>query len=120
VCDGGKMVIADYSSGKVLGLAAIGDSPDAAGFDSKRGLAFSSNGAGDGSLSVIAADKAGFPTVQTLKTTRGARTMAYDAATGRVFLAAAKYGPVPAPTATMPRPRPAVIPDSFEIIVIGP
>ncbi len=60
VCDGGKMVVVDYESGKVLGLAAIGDSPDAAGFDPKHDLAFSSNG-GDGTLTVVDADKARIP-----------------------------------------------------------
>ena len=60
VCDGGKMAVVDYESGKVLGLAAIGDSPDAAGFDPKHGLAFSSNG-GDGTLTIVNAEKPGFP-----------------------------------------------------------
>lgn len=116
VCDGGKMAVLDYQSGKLLGLAAIGDSPDAAGFDSKRELAFSSNG--DGTLTVVAAGKPGFPTAQSLKTARGARTMAYDAATGRVYLVTAQFGPAPAPTASSPRPRPTILPDTFEVIVI--
>ena len=75
VCDGGKMAVVDYDSGKVLGLAAIGDSPDAAGFDPKHGLAFSSNG-GDGTLTVVDSGKPGFPALQTVKTEKGARTMA--------------------------------------------
>src|SRR5271168_1645490 len=52
VCNGGKMAVVDYDTGKVLGLAAIGDSPDAAAFDPKHALAFSSNG-GDGTLTII-------------------------------------------------------------------
>jgi len=119
VCDGGKMVVVDYGSGKVLGLAAIGDSPDAAGFDSKRRLAFSSNG-GDGTLTIVEADKPGFPALQTVKTAKGARTMTLDAFTGRVYLVTAQFGPAPAPTADMPHPRPSVVPDSFEIIVVKP
>ncbi len=117
VCDGGKMVIVDYSTGKVLGLAAIGESPDAAGFDPKHGLAFSSNG-GDGSLTIIDANKAGFPVLQTVATAKGARTMALDASTGRVYLATAQFGETPAPTAAMPHPRRSVVPDTFEIIVV--
>jgi YVTN family beta-propeller protein len=117
VCDGGKMAIVDYQSGKVLGLASIGDSPDAAGFDPKHGLAFSSNG-GDGTLTIVEAEKPGFPLLQTVKTEMGARTMALDASTGRIYLVTAQFGAAPAATDAMPHPRRSVVPDSFEIIVV--
>src|ERR1700678_1358879 len=117
VCDGGKMAVVDYDAGKVLGLAAIGDSPDAAAFDPKHGLAFSSNG-GDGTLTIVDSSKPGFPVVQTVNTEKGARTMALDVSTGRVYLVTAQFGPAPAPTAEMPHPRRSVVPDSFEIIVV--
>jgi YVTN family beta-propeller protein len=116
VCDGNKMSVVDTKSGKELALPAIGDGPDAAGFDAKRQLAFSSNG--DGTLSVVDA-KNGYKTVQTLPTQKGARTMSYDSATDRIYLSAAEYGPAPAPTATSAHPRPAIIPDSFTIVVVG-
>jgi YVTN family beta-propeller protein len=117
VCDGGKMAVVSYDSGKLLGLANIGDSPDAAGYDPKNNLAFSSNG--DGTLSVIDTKQADFPTVQTIQTSRGARTMAFDSTNGRIFLSSAKFGPAPAATTTTPRPRPTVIPDSFEVLVLS-
>jgi YVTN family beta-propeller protein len=117
VCDGGKMAVVDYESGKVLGLAAIGDSPDAACFDSKHGLAFSSNG-GDGTLTVVDAGKAGFPVLQTVKTAKGARTMALDESTGRIYLVTAEFGPPPTPTEAMPHPRRSVVPNTFQIIVV--
>ncbi len=117
VCDGNKMAVVSYATGKVLGLAAIGDSPDAAGYDAKRDIAFSSNG--DGTLRVVDAGKTDFPVLQTLKTAKGARTMAYDASTGRIFLPTAQYGPAPAPSATVPHPKPAVVPDSFTILVVS-
>ena len=116
VCDGRKMAIVDYQSGKVLGLASIGDSPDAAGFDPKHGLAFSSNG-GDGTLTIVDAEKPGFPVLETVKTEAGARTMALDASTGRIYLVTAQFG-APAATDAMPHPRRTVVPDSFEIIVV--
>jgi YVTN family beta-propeller protein len=115
VCDGGRMAIVDYSSGKLLGVASIGDSPDAAAFDAKDGLAFSSNG-GDGTLSVIDTTKPGFPTVQSLKTAKGARTMALDTSTGRIYLVTSKFGAAPA--AVTPHPRPAILPGSFEVFVV--
>lgn len=117
VCDGGKMAIVDYESGKVLGLAAIGDSPDAAGFDPRHELAFSSNG-GDGTLTIVDAGKPGFPVLQTVKTEKGARTMALDASTGRVYLVTAEFGPPPPATETMPHPRRSVLPDTLQIIVV--
>jgi DNA-binding beta-propeller fold protein YncE len=117
VCDGDKMAILDYRMGKLLGLAAIGDSPDAAAFDVQHGLAFSSNG-GDGTLTIVDTSKAGFPALQTLKTAKGARTMALDASTGRVYLVTAQFGATPVATAATPHPRPSLVPDSFEMIVV--
>jgi DNA-binding beta-propeller fold protein YncE len=118
VCDGGKMAIVNYETGNLLGLASIGGSPDAANFDPKHAVAFSSNG-GDGTLTVVDTKKPSFPTLQSLKTAKGARTMAFDATTGRVYLVTAQFGPAPAATATMPHPRPSILPDTFEIIVVG-
>jgi DNA-binding beta-propeller fold protein YncE len=117
VCDGGKMAIVDYKTGKVIGLASIGDSPDAAAFDPNHHLAFSSNG-GDGTLTIVDTSKNSFPTLQTLKTAKGARTMALDASTGRIYLVTAQFGPAPAATASTPRPRPTIVPDSFEVLVV--
>ncbi|MEG9430704.1 YncE family protein [Terriglobus sp. ADX1] len=117
VCDGKKMAVSDFADGKLIGLASIGDSPDAAFFDPKTRLAFSSNG--EGTLSIVDTSKPGFPTVQTVTTVKGARTMAYDAITGKAFLSAAQYGPAPAPTTAAPHPRPTVLPGSFEIVVVS-
>lgn len=116
VCDGKKMGVVDADSGKQLASPAIGEGPDAAGFSDKHQLAFAS--AGDGTLTIIdtAHDN---KVLQTLATERGARTMAYDPSTDRVYLVTAKFGPRPEPTAAMPRPRPSVLPNSFEVIVVG-
>jgi YVTN family beta-propeller protein len=117
VCDGKKMGVVDSNTGKVLATPAIGDGPDAAGWDAKHKLAFSSNG--DGTLSIINAKAAGYPSVEELPTQKSARTMAYDAATDRIYLVAAEFGPAPAPTAAVPHPRPRVIPDTFTVLVVG-
>jgi DNA-binding beta-propeller fold protein YncE len=116
VCDGKKMAVTDYLSGKVLANPSIGDSPDAAGFDAKNGLAFSSNG--DGTLTVIDAKDPGYKVLQTVPTQKGARTMSFDAGNGRVYLVTAELGPRPAPTEANPRPRPPVLPGSFQILVV--
>jgi YVTN family beta-propeller protein len=116
VCDGGKMAVVSAESGKVLGLASIGDGPDAGGFDPAGQLAFSSNG--EGTLSVIDA-RPDYATLQTLPTQKGGRTMAYDEKTDRIYLSVAEYGATPAATAAAPRPRPALVPDTFSILVVG-
>ena len=117
VCDGGKMAVVDANTGKTLATASIGEGPDAARYDATRKFAFSSNG--QGSLTVVDASKPGYPVVQTLPTQAGARTMTLDPETGRIYLATAAFGERPAPTATNPRPRPAIAPGSFTILVVG-
>lgn len=117
VCDGGKMAVVDANSGKTVANPAIGEGPDAARYDSKRKLAFSSNGGG--TLTVIDAGRNSYPAVQNLATQRGARTMTLDENTGRIYLATATFGERPAPTAENPRPRPSIVPGSFTILVVG-
>jgi YVTN family beta-propeller protein len=118
VCDGKVMAVTDAVSGKQAALVPIGEHPDAAGYDQKRGIVFSSNG--EGTLSVVRQDSPDrYSVVQTLPTQRGARTMALDAATGKVYLATAEFGTAPPATAEQPHPRPALIPDSFVLLVVG-
>jgi len=119
VCGGSKtMGIVDADSGKVAASVPIGSGPDAAGFDPGTGLAFSSNG--EGNLTVVQRDGPDqYSVAETVPTQRGARTMALDAKTHKVFLSAAEFEPAPAPTADQPRPRPKMVPNSFLILVVG-
>jgi DNA-binding beta-propeller fold protein YncE len=118
VCDGKVMAVTDSNNGKQIALVPIGEHPDAAAFDAKRATAYSSNG--EGTLSIIrqgSADR--YSAVANLPTQRGARTMALDASTGRIYLATADFGPAPPPSADQPHPRPAPIADSFVLLVVG-
>ncbi len=118
VCDGKVMAVTDSTNGKQVALVPIGEHPDAAAYDAKRGLVFSSNG--EGTLSIIRQDSADKYTVaDTLATQRGARTMALDEASGKIYLVTADFGPAPAATAEQPRPRPTMLPDSFVVLVVG-
>ena len=118
VCDGKVMAVTDAVNGKQVALVPIGEHPDAAGYDQKRGLVYSSNG--EGTLSVVHQDSADrYSVVQSLPTQRGARTMALDAATGKVYLVTSDFGPAPPATAEQPHPRPAMMPDSFVVLVVG-
>ncbi|MCU1324296.1 MAG: beta-propeller repeat protein [Acidobacteriaceae bacterium] len=117
VCDGKKMAVTSADSGKVLKLVEIGDGPDAAGYDANNQVAFSSNG--DGTLTVVDAKGSDYKVIQNVETPKRARTMSFDAGTGRIYLLAAEYGPAPAATAAVPKPRPTVVPGSYSVIVVG-
>jgi YVTN family beta-propeller protein len=117
VCDGGKMAVVDANTGKTVANPAIGEGPDATRYDAKRKLAFSSNGGG--TLTIVDASKPTYPVLQNLDTQKGARTMTLDWVTGRIYLATAEFGERPAPTTANPHPRPAIVPGSFTILVVG-
>ena len=124
VCDGGKAVVSSTSTDAVLGTAPIGNGPDAAAFDPATGLAFSSNGQ-DGTLTVLretgtpvsGADLGGtYAAVQAVPTQAGARTMALDTKTHRVFLVTATPDPVNPGEGR----RRNYVPGSFTLLVVGP
>ncbi len=118
VCDGKVMAITSADTGKVVATAPIGEGPDADRYDAKRGLAFSSNGQ-SGDMTIVDVKGSQPKVVQTLATAPGARTMALDEMTGKVYTVTAKFGPKPEPSASNPRGRPAPLPGSFEVIEIG-
>jgi YVTN family beta-propeller protein len=117
VFDGGKMAVVDAHTGKQLASPAIGDGPDATRYDAAHHLVFSSNGSG--TLTIIDAGNSMYPVRQTLPTQPGARTMTLDEKTGRIYLATAQFGARPAATAENPHPRPAIVPGSFTVLVVG-
>jgi len=117
-CSNKTMAMMDATSGKLLATAPIGGGVDANGFDPGTGLAFSSNG--EGTLTVAKADPAGrLEVLLNVATQRGARTMAVDEKTHRIFLVTAEFGPPPSPTADQPHPRPSQVPGTFTILVVG-
>lgn len=118
VCGNKKMTVMNAATGKVVADVPIGSGPDAAAFDPDTNLTFSSNG--EGTLTIIHEDSADkYSVVENVTTQRGARTMALDPKTHNVFLVTAQYGPPPAPTPERPNPRPAIVPNSFVILVFG-
>jgi YVTN family beta-propeller protein len=118
VCDGNIMAVTNGETGAQVAQVPIGKGPDAAAYDEKRGLVFSSNG--EGTLTVIKQESADrYSVLDNVKTQAGARTMALDPSNGRVYLVTAQFGPPPAATAEQPRPRPAPLPDSFTVLVVG-
>jgi YVTN family beta-propeller protein len=118
VCDDKVMAITDASTGKQIARATVGDGPDAAAFDAARKLVFSSNG--QGTLTVLKQDSAdSYRVAETVSTQRGARTMALDPASGKVYLVTADFGPAPPATAEQPHPRPVPVAGTFTLLVVG-
>ena len=117
-CANKLMAVVDADSGKVISTLPIGEGVDANAFDPGTRLAFAS--CGEGLLTVVHEDSPGkFRVVENVPTQKGARTMALDPETHRIFLVTAKFGPPPAPSADQPRPRPAILPDTFVVLVVG-
>jgi len=89
-CANKVMAIADAESGAVLAMLPIGEGTDFAEFDPVRKWALSSNR--DGTMSVVAEQGPNnFKALASVPTAYGARTMAIDPKTGRVFLVTADF-----------------------------
>ena len=118
-CDNQLMTMLDTESGKVVATVPIGRGPDGGAFDEKSQLAFASCGEG---LTTIAKEESPnkLTVVQTLKTERGARTMALDPKTQRIYLPTAQFEPTPTPSPGAPRQRPKIVPNTFKLLVYAP
>lgn len=85
VCQNKLMVVTASADGHRVAELAIGAHPDAVAYDPASATVFSSNG--EGTLSVIGQrDADHYETVQTVATSKGARTMALDPASKRIYL----------------------------------
>lgn len=114
-CLNNVLTVVDADSGKVVTTLPIGSGSDAAVFDPKRKLIFSSNGR-DGTLSIISErDAQTFVSVGSVKTSLSARTMGIDPSTGRIYLAAADVDP-----STTKQQRPAIVPGSLKLLFLDP
>ncbi|TLZ31636.1 MAG: YncE family protein [Gammaproteobacteria bacterium] len=113
-CGNQKLAVVDADSGRVVATPAIGKDPDGAVFDPKTERIFTSNK--EGTLSVlkeVSPDR--YETLQTLTTRPGARTLAMDENTGRIFMPTARFGPAAAGGGSAP-----ILPQTFTLLVAGP
>lgn len=118
-CANRTLVVLDADHGEVLASLPIGRGVDGVAFDPARSVAITTNG--EGTISVIREESPSrFVVATTDSTRRGARTVALDPRSGRVFTATAAFGPPPEPTAERPHPRPAILPGTFEVLVLEP
>jgi DNA-binding beta-propeller fold protein YncE len=114
-CGNRKLVVLDMDSGKHVADVEIGSGVDGAAFDAGLGLVLTSNG--EGTLSVIRQESPDrYSKVADVPSQRGARTLALDETSHRVWVATAEFGETPAPTAERPHPRPPIVAGSFVIL----
>ena len=112
-CGNGVAELVAPDTGTVIQSLEIGKGSDAVFYDSVRNLAFIPSG-DSGTLAIIEVQGQTARIVKTLKTAEGARLGMVDTKTGKVYLPTAKFGP-PETAGGWP----AVIPGSFEILVVG-
>jgi DNA-binding beta-propeller fold protein YncE len=116
-CANKVMDVMDANNGKVLATLPIGAGTDAAQFDAKRGLAFSSNR--DGTLSIVTEQGGSFVALPPVTTMQGARTMALDGATGRIYTVAADTK-VNTAVPENDRARYQIVPGTAKLLVLEP
>lgn len=88
VCHNNLMVVIDTSNGRILAKLPIGSRVDGAGFDPGLKRSYSSNG--EGTLTVVQeSGTSEFRVIDTVDTTKGARTMAVDPSTHHIYLSVA-------------------------------
>jgi YVTN family beta-propeller protein len=112
------LAIMDADSGKVLQTFPIGDGVDTNIFEPETGLLFTATR--EGTLHIFHEDTPDkFSVVETLKTEFGARNMALDPRTHRLFIDTADFAPAAAPSPEQPKPQPTAISGTFRLLVYG-
>jgi len=111
VCSNRMMAVSDPDAGKVVATPAIGAGSDGAAFDPGTGYAFSSNG--DGTLTVVQQTNGKWEVRENIATERGARTIAIDEKTHKIYLPTAKTAP------SQGGGRATFLPNTFKVLVVG-
>jgi YVTN family beta-propeller protein len=107
------LMMLDSRNGQVLATTPIGTGADACAFDKETQLVFAS--CGDGTTTIAKVDDSKLNPVQTLQTQRGARTIALDPVTRRIYLATADFDS----QIKDERGRPKIIDGTFRVLVYG-
>ncbi len=106
-CRNRIMTVLDYATGTVTAAVPIGEGVDGTAYDPGTGLIFNSNG--QGTLTVVRESSAGTFQTETIPTQRGARTLALDRTTHKIYL----------PAADFEGPGQAMKKGSFVVLVLG-
>jgi YVTN family beta-propeller protein len=125
-CSNMKMQVLNADTGDVVATLPIGPGADAIGYDSSRGLIFTSNGGGDGSMTIIRQDVTdSYAIIQQLPTRQRARTLAVNSVTGQVYVVTNLIGfdlnekGTGGSAHTLPVVHAKDVKGSFQVLVIG-
>lgn len=111
VCGNRVMAVSDPDKGTVIATPAIGAGSDGVVFDPGTGYAISANG--DGTMTIVQQTGGKYDVVENVATERGARTIALDEKTHKVYTPTATAGQAAAGG------RAPYLPDSFKVLVVG-
>ena len=113
-CDNKLVVVLSAMNGNVIKELPIGRGCDGVAFDPRTKTIFSANGE-DGTLTVIKEKSAtDFTVVSNVPTKKGARTIALDEQTHKIYLPTADFQKTLSVTG-----RPDMIPGTFQVLVVG-
>ena len=116
-----RLAVLNGDTGQAVASLPIGPGSEGLAYDANRGLIFSANGGGDGSLTIIRQDITdSYDVVQILPTRQRARTLVVNSSNGEVYLATVIYG------AALNRPpvndapfKVSAVDGSFQVLVVG-
>ena len=118
-CHNKLLAMLDTTTGRVLATVPIGAGVDGCVFDDTTQLAFAS--CGDGTTTIAKEETPEKMSIlQVLKTERGARTIALDPKTHRIYLPSAKFESAPSPSPGVSPTRPKIVPNTLKLLVYGP
>jgi YVTN family beta-propeller protein len=118
-CRSKVLVVMDAVGGRVIASLPIGEHVDAAAFDPALQRIYCS--CGNGTVAVIQkSGKDTYAVVENIVTLKGAKTMALNRTSHRLYLPTADYDAAPAPTAENPKPRARIKPGSFMVLEVAP
>jgi len=113
-CGNKLLIVVNAENGNVVKELPIGDGCDGVGFDAGLKYVYSSNG--EGTLTVIKERSANdFEVLENAPTKKGARTIAVDEKTHKIYLPTADFAAKQDPK----QKRPDMMPGSFQILEVG-
>lgn len=121
-CANQKMAVVDSEAGRTIASLTIGPGADAVAYDASRGLIFTANGGGYGSVSIVRQHVTdSYAVVQNLPTLAQARTLAVDPSDGKVYLVTTLYGArLGTPSAQgIGTLKMGAVGGSFQVLVVG-
>jgi DNA-binding beta-propeller fold protein YncE len=111
------MIVLNGDNGGKNVCRHIGEGVDAMAFNDNNRILFAA--CGEGNLYMIKQkDRDHYVKMDSIPTQKGARTLAIDMKTDRIFLPVADFGP-PAPAEPGKKQRPSIVPGTFGILVVG-